>query len=96
MAYTPQPFDTSTVELPPELTELIESLAKNIHENWAEQRMQEGWRYGPKRDDEKKEHPGIVPYEELSESEKEYDRNTAKHTLKTIFLLGYKIEKNNL
>jgi ryanodine receptor 2 len=34
-----------------------------------------------------------VPYEELPENEKEYDRNTAMETLKAIILLGFRIKK---
>ncbi len=93
MEYRPVPRDTSGVKLPREISELTELLASNTHENWARQRMADGWRYGPKRDDEKKEHPSLVPYEQLSESEKEYDRTTAMETVKTILALGYRIEK---
>lgn len=93
MDYKPEPRDTSQVTLPPAIEELTELLAKNAHENWARQRMAEGWRWGPRRDDAKKEHPGLVPYERLSEEEKDYDRKTAMETLKTILALGYRIEK---
>ena len=94
MDYRPAPRDTSGVKLPREISELTELLAKNTHENWAKGRMAEGWRYGPRRDDEKKEHPSLVSYEQLSESEKEYDRTTAMETIKTILALGYKIVKS--
>lgn len=92
-SYKPAPRDTSSVSLPQSVRELTELLAKNTHENWARQRMDDGWRYGPRRDDGAKEHPSLVPYEDLSESEKEYDRRTALEALKTILALGYKIEK---
>lgn len=93
MAYQPKPRDTSGVRLPKEISSLTEELARNTHENWAKQRMAEGWRYGPRRDDAKKEHPSLVPYEQLSESEKDYDRTTAMETVKTILALGYRIAK---
>lgn len=93
MAYQPSPLDTSAVALPDSIVELTEHLARNIHEVWAAQRLQDGWSYGPKRDDHLKQHPSLIPYEELSESEKEYDRNTAMQTLKTVLSLGYRIEK---
>jgi len=93
--YTPKPLDTSTVELPAELLELTELLAKNTHDIWAQQRFSEGWKYGAKRNDKLKEHPCLVPYENLPESEKEYDRNTAMETLKVIMNLGFKIKKSN-
>src|SRR5947207_15802203 len=93
LEYFPQPMDTSHVVLSDDLSDLTEMLARNTHEVWSSQRLAEGWRYGPERDDQKKEHPGLVPYEQLSESEREYDRNTALETLKVILALGYRIDK---
>lgn len=89
--YEPKPIDTSGVELPQEVMELVEKLAASTHDNWARGRMNEGWSYGPSRNDELKLHPGLVPYEELSESEKEYDRVTSMESLKAIHALGYRI-----
>lgn len=91
--YVPEPVDTSDVVLPEELLALTERIAENVHDVWAVGRMAEGWRYGPVRDLEKKTTPQMVPYEELPDSEKEYDRNTAMETLKLIVKLGYRIEK---
>lgn len=89
--YTPQPIDTADVELPEELKELVEEMSKNVHEVWAETRIKQGWKYGEQRNDELKTHPCLIPYEELSEEEKEYDRNTSIGTLKLILKLGFKI-----
>lgn len=91
--YVPNPVDTKDIVLTSEIMELSELLAKNTHEIWSVGRMAEGWQYGEKRDDEKKLHPDLIPYEELTESEKKYDRNTAMETLKLICKLGYKIVK---
>lgn len=91
--YKPQPINTSDVSLPEDLNLLVEQIAKNVHEVWAQERIKEGWTYGPVRDDVKKTTPCLVPYEELPESEKEYDRLTAFETLKLVVKLGYKIEK---
>jgi ryanodine receptor 2 len=89
--YTPQPIDTADVELPEELKELVEEMSKNVHEVWAETRIKQSWKYGEQRNDELKTHPCLIPYEELSEEEKEYDRNTSISTLKLILKLGFKI-----
>ncbi len=94
MNYKPTPVDTSGIKLGPEIMKLMEVLAENTHDVWARQRMSEGWRYGPRRDDGKKQHPSLVPYADLSESEKEYDRQTALETLKVIVALGYRISKD--
>lgn len=91
--YTPQPLDTSDVVLPEELNALVEQIAKNVHEVWAQSRLSEGWKYGPERNDALREHPCLVPYEELPEVEKEYDRSTALGTLKLIRKLGFSIQK---
>ena len=91
--YKPYPADTQGVELPKELQPLIEEMAKNVHEVWAKNRISEGWTYGPVRDDVNKKHPCLVPYEELPESEKEYDRATSQETLKLILKLGFEISK---
>lgn len=92
-SYIPKPIDTSDIVLSSELLELTEKLAQNTHDIWSLNRLKEGWRYGSERNDNKKENPCLVPYDELPESEKEYDRNTSIETLKLIVKLGYKIDK---
>ena len=91
--YTPHPIDTNDVVLPEELVQLSEQIAENVHEVWAKSRMKEGWTYGEQRDDKKKQTPCLVPYNELPEEEKEYDRNTSQETLKVILKLGFNISK---
>lgn len=91
MTYKPAPVDTSTIHLSPSLAALMERLAENAHDVWAAQRIAQGWTLGPARDDANKKHPCLVPYDQLPESEKEYDRKTAGETLKAILKLGYKI-----
>ena len=91
--YNPKPIDTSSITLSDDLLELRELIANNVHDVWASQRINEGWTYGEKKDSDLKQTPLLVPYEELPESEKEYDRKTAYETLKLIIKLGYRIEK---
>ena len=91
--YTPRPLDTSDVELPAELLPLTEQMARNVHEVWAASRLSQGWRLGPERSDRLREHPCLVPYEELSEEERDYDRHTAVSTLKLILKLGFRITR---
>lgn len=90
--YQPHPINTDAVSLTPDLEQLTERLSENAHELWAQQRIKDGWTLGPKRDDAKKKHPCLVPYAELPESEKEYDRVVAKGVVKAILALGYRIE----
>lgn len=92
--YKPNPIDTSNVVVSDDLMELTEKIAENVHEVWAEGRIREGWTYGPVRDDAKKETPCLVPYKDLPENEKDYDRNTAMATIRLILKLGYNVKKN--
>lgn len=89
--YEPKPIDTSAVLLSPELSALTERLAENAHDLWAAQRIADGWRFGEQRDDSQKLHPCLVPYKDLPDSEKQYDRQIALGTLKAILALGYKV-----
>lgn len=91
-AYVPAPIDTSGVTLTPDLAALTERLARNTHDLWAHLRIAQGWRWGPARDDARMEHPSLVPYEALLESEKQADRDTAMGTVKAMLALGYRIE----
>lgn len=93
MTYIPKPIDTSEISLTPELQELTEEMARNVHEVWSQTRINDGWAYGPERNDAQKKHPCLVPYDELPESEKEYDRNTSQETLKLILKLGFEINR---
>ena len=91
--YTPAPIDTSDIILPEEIINLAEKLAENTHEVWSQGRINDGWTYGEQRDDTNKKHPCLIPYSELSENEKEYDRATAMETLKLILKLGFGIHR---
>lgn len=92
--YVPEPIDTSAVVVPEHLLRLTESLAENAHDNWAALRIKQGWTWGPERNDDTKKHPDLIPYDQLPESEKEYDRQAAMETVKAIMALGYRIEGN--
>ncbi|MBS7528286.1 Ryanodine receptor Ryr [Fusibacter paucivorans] len=91
--YTPKPIDTSEIKLSQDLLDLTEKIAANVHDVWAVGRISEGWRYGETKDPIAKTTHLLVPYEDLDESEKAYDRNSALETLKLIIKMGYKIEK---
>ena len=89
--YVPTPISTEGITLQPELVELVEQLAENNHDHWARQRIESGWTYGPQRDDARKTHPDLVPYGDIPESEKDYDRISVVETLKVILKLGCQI-----
>jgi len=91
--YRPEPVDTEGIVVPEELMELVEEMSRNVHEVWAKSRMDQGWTWGPQRDDTLKTHPDLVPYDKLTEVEKDYDRNTSMETIRLILKLGFNITK---
>ncbi len=93
--YIPKPVDTSEIVLSDDLINLTELIAANVHDVWAVGRIKEGWTYGAEKDINAKTSPCLVPYDELPESEKEFDRNTAYETLKLIVKLGFSITKES-
>ena len=95
MTYHPEPVEAGGISLSADLRELTELLARNAHDVWARLRFAQGWHWGPERSDARKEHPSLVPYEDLPESEKQADRDTAIGTLKAILALGYSVEKRS-
>ena len=94
MKYAPNPMDISEIKLSDDLQSLIELISENTHETWAKARMSNGWKYGPIRNDAIKESPFLIPYDELPEAEKEYDRLISINVLKTIKKLGFDIVRN--
>jgi hypothetical protein len=85
------PIDISRVQLPPDLHEVAELLACHIHETWVRLRLDEGWTLGPRRDDDRREHPCLIPYAELPDVEKDVDRQMIQSTLKAMIALGFDI-----
>lgn len=93
--YNPRPIDVTEIYLDADLEDLTEAIAENAHDIWARARMNEGWTYGPVRDDVLKQHPDLVPYSRLPDSEKEYDRIMAMNTLRLVRRLGFTITRPN-
>lgn len=87
--YHPHPIDTAGIDLPSDLLALAERLAEHNHDLWSQRRFRDGWVHGKSRDDARKTHPDLVPYSDLPESEKEYDRATSLGVLKAVIALGY-------
>lgn len=96
MDYCPKPMDVSGVELSPDLQRDMELIARDVHEVWAQQRLQHGWGYGETLDTRRRTHPCLVEYEALPEVEKDMDRATVTRTIKLLLLLGYQIEKGEV
>lgn len=95
MQYKPKPIDTSDVVLSSAVDEIAEFLSRNVHEVWASQKIQDGFSYGATDDKDQKTHHNLIPYDQLSEADRQYDRNTALETIKVLIALGFTIEKKN-
>jgi ryanodine receptor 2 len=95
MNYIPKPIDTSAVKLPDDLRELTERLAENTHDVWARRKLADGWTWGSTIDAIGKKHPDLIPYDQLPEHKKDYDRDTAMETIKAILSLGYTIARSH-
>ncbi len=91
--YVPKPLDTSRIALTEAQKQLIEQLAANAHEVWAQKRLADGWKLGRERSDAAKTHPCLVPYADLPEGEKDYDRVLVEQVLRGAIALGYQVDK---
>ena len=92
--YIANPADLDSVQLPENILALREYIAENVHEDWSHQRMAEGYVYAEKTDEKNKTNKDLVPYCELLDSEKQYDRDMAYNTLRMLYKMGYVIEKS--
>lgn len=70
---------------------ISEVVAAAVHETWMRGRLAQGWTYGPERNDVLKTNPCIVPYENLTEVEKAYDRETARTVVRLLKEKGCEI-----
>ncbi len=76
------------------------STPEQNHENWMKFRLADGWKLGPVKDEDKKEHPDLIPYDELPEVEKMKDtmdlaaRQIVVEVVNQIFQLGQMTAQN--
>jgi class 3 adenylate cyclase len=73
--------------------EQLEVISRREHDRWMAERQRQGWTYGKTRDDARKHHPSLVPWEELSEAEKQKDRDTVHNMPVLISKAGFQIRK---
>ncbi|XP_044515975.1 ryanodine receptor 3 [Gracilinanus agilis] len=95
-SFIPCPIDTSQIVLPPHLEKIRDRLAENIHELWGMNKIELGWTFGKIRDDNKRQHPCLVEFSKLPETEKNYNLQMSTETLKTLLALGCHIVHINL
>uniref|UniRef100_A0A3B5AHK0 Ryanodine receptor 3 n=1 Tax=Stegastes partitus TaxID=144197 RepID=A0A3B5AHK0_9TELE len=95
-SFIPTPVDTSQIVLPPHLDNIRDKLAENIHELWGMNKIELGWTYGKVRDDNKRQHPCLVDFSKLPETERNYNLQMSSETLKTLLALGCHVAQVNV
>lgn len=95
--YNPQPVDLSHVQLPEGMDSLRELLAAHNHDTWAANKMspRNGYVYGKETNDQADPptHCDLIPYEDLDDEKKKWDRDTAEASIRLLIHLGYTITK---
>uniref|UniRef100_A0A4W5N343 Ryanodine receptor 3 n=1 Tax=Hucho hucho TaxID=62062 RepID=A0A4W5N343_9TELE len=94
-SFIPTPVETSQIIMPPYLEKVRDRLAENIHELWGMNKIELGWSYGKIRDDNKRQHPCLVDFSRLPETEKNYNLQMSTETLKTLLALGCHVVQVN-
>lgn len=69
----------------------LELMAEAAHDIWVEGKIKAAWRYGPITDKENLIHACLVPYSELSEADKQSDRDLVKGIPAILAKAGFKI-----
>lgn len=76
--------------------EELEQLAHLEHDRWWEERARQGWIPGTTRDNERKVHPDMVPYEFLSDAIKQLDRDKVMDMITALSDLGYVLARRQV
>jgi hypothetical protein len=71
----------------------IEMLARIEHRRWNAERRVAGWRFAATRRDEAREHPSLVSWESLSESERDKDREAVRAIPAILARAGFAIRR---
>ena len=71
----------------------IEIMAELEHGRWNVERLGNGWRYGKKRDDNKKIHDNIIPWRTLPDNIKQYDRDSVKKFPEILAQTGWEVRR---
>jgi hypothetical protein len=91
VAVVPAPLADPTTA--PRLSgEQVEELAIAEHERWCRDLIADGWRHGPgPKDPERRLHPSLVPWDELSEEERDKDREPVRALPEMLARAGFEL-----
>ena len=90
--YKPAPLDLTHVRFSDKMEDLVEQLATNSHNNWATERIKQGWTYGYELDVKNKRNFRLVPFALLDETAKQTNRSSIRELVITLMGYGYAIE----
>jgi len=71
--------------------EEVEVMSEMEHGRWNVERLRAGWRLGPKRDSTNKITPYLVPWKELPEGIKKWDRDAVRNWPKVFAQAGLEV-----
>ena len=69
----------------------MEVLAQLEHRRWMADKYLAGYSYGKVRDEDHMLHPDLIPWDDLTEADREKDRNNVRQIPELLSTQGYKI-----
>jgi len=70
-------------------------MARMEHDRWCTERRGQGWRQGAERNDARKLHPDLVPWEELTDEAREKDRMMVRDLPAFLAKAGFQVERTD-
>ncbi|TGZ67043.1 hypothetical protein CRM22_004998 [Opisthorchis felineus] len=89
--FVPRTVRTNHIQLPSNVEVFRDRLAENLHDMWSMRKIDQGWKYGERRDDQRGLHPCLTTFAKLPPQDRQYNVTLAYETLRTIVGLGYNI-----
>ena len=78
---------TATMGVPPDQ---LREMAELEHESWRRFYLEQGWSYGPRRDDARHVHNALLPWDQLSPEYRDRAVGNVRDALSTLHALGYR------
>lgn len=88
--------DMTALELASKQPKILADLSEIEHRRWMAERFMDGWRYGPQRDNSRKIHHLLIPYDQLSDEEKQKDKDMILNIRNLVASPGWKKQREFL
>jgi len=70
---------------------LLDLLARLEHDRWSREKIDAGWRYAPRREPQDRIHECLIPWDEMPDDLRQYDRQYVQNLPELLFKTGYAI-----